>query len=69
MDARVQLSSRGLGALRFIGEAHVGIDYWEDPTIRLYRSLGLVFSNGDRINLTAAGLQAISANGSLLKAA
>lgn len=58
MNASVPLSSRELRALSLIGEVFVSVDYWEDETIRLYRALGLVLSDGDRINLTAAGRQA-----------
>jgi hypothetical protein len=46
----------------------VGVDYWEESTIRLYRDLGLVFSSGKRINLTAAGRQVV-ARARVLKAA
>lgn len=70
MDASRPLFDREARALKFIEETCVGVDYWEDQTIRLYRGLGLVFSDGERINLTAAGTQAASTGGvNLLSAA
>ena len=41
MDASALLSSCELVALRSIAELDVGMDYWEDPTIRRYCALGL----------------------------
>jgi hypothetical protein len=55
---------------RAIADRCVGVDYWEDETDRRYRGLRLVFAEGERIRLTAAGMRAVLSDGrSLLKAA
>jgi hypothetical protein len=59
MGPKRPLSRRELAALSSIDASIVGIDYWEDETIRLYRGLGLVRTAGERINLTQAGRRAI----------
>ena len=69
MDTEISLSASELRALRFLVTAEVGMDYWEDETIRLYRSLGLVCSDGLRITLTEAGMQALASQGVDLLAA
>ena len=59
MKAKVTLSDRDLCALASIADCFVDADYWEDETIRLYRSMGLVCSDGTQIHLTEAGRQAL----------
>jgi hypothetical protein len=59
MDAIFALSNRELTALKSIHIRFVGSDYWDDETIRLYRGLGLVWTDGKRIKLTEGGAQAI----------
>ena len=58
MEAKA-LFRRELAALKSIDDYFVDTDYWQDETIRLYRGLGLVWTDGQRINLTEAGMQAI----------
>ena len=65
MDASALLSSRELVALKSIAELDVGMDYWEDPTIRRYCALGLVFADGKRIRLTAAGMKVVATTGTM----
>lgn len=55
------LSSRELRALQTIAETWVSADFWEDETIKRYRELGLVTCIADRIALTEAGQQVVSA--------
>jgi hypothetical protein len=61
MDAKSPLSTRELRALRLIRHTWVGVDYWEDESIGLYRGLRLIATDGRRINLTVAGLQILLA--------
>ena len=68
MDANAPLFGRELAALRSIDDGLVGVDYWEDETIRLYRGLGLVRTDGTHIKLTEGGMKAIERQ-SLLHAA
>lgn len=68
MDAKAALFGRELAALKSIDDYFVGTDYWEDETIRLYRGLGLVRTDGKRIKLSEAGMKAIERQ-SLLSAA
>ena len=65
MDASALLSSCELVALRSIAELDVGMDYWEDPTIRRYCALGLVFADGKRIRLTAEGTKVVATTGTM----
>jgi hypothetical protein len=70
MHAIGPLSARELRTSRTIADSYVGLDYWEDETVRRYRGLGLVFAEAERVCLTAAGMQAILSDGrSLLKVA
>jgi hypothetical protein len=43
--------------LKSIHIRFVGSDYWDDETIRLYRGLGLVWTDGKRIKLTEAAMR------------
>src|SRR5690348_2804526 len=54
MDAKFALSNRELTALKSIHIGFVGSDYCDHETIRLYRGLGLVWTDGKRIKLTEA---------------
>jgi hypothetical protein len=49
------LSAEEIAALKSIAAHRVGVDYWEDGTIKRYRALQLVVLEGDQIILTAAG--------------
>ena len=49
------LSAEEIAGLKSIAAQRVGIDYWEDATIKRYRALQLVVLEGDQIILTEAG--------------
>jgi hypothetical protein len=52
------LSAHDLWALEIIGKTWVCASYWEDETIRRYRTLGLLSCDGSQIRLTEAGKRA-----------
>jgi hypothetical protein len=54
-------SAREVRGLVFIGEAFVGVDYWDDKTIKRYRAAGLVRLIDNQIMLTEAGRQLLLA--------
>jgi hypothetical protein len=56
----ISLSADEWRGLQWVAKGAVSADYWEDATVRRYRTLGLVEQEGRTIRLSEAGRRAVA---------